>query len=126
MSAVLDDPELFKKNPLYNNHEPSNYTPFYLTLFVCTLLTIVLVVFNVILCCFSKHRHYWKDSNTGNRWLLPIWVKTPAGQPPLDLKELEHRANYFIAQPVYETDVPDDHNKYIGLQPVKHQQESEI
>lgn len=28
-------------------------------------------------------------SAAGNRWILPIWTKTPHQQPPLDYTELE-------------------------------------
>jgi hypothetical protein len=28
-------------------------------------------------------------SVVGNRWILPIWTKTPHDQPPLDYTELE-------------------------------------
>lgn len=30
-----------------------------------------------------------KLSVIGNRWILPIWTKTPHNQPPLDYTELE-------------------------------------
>lgn len=35
----------------------------------------------------------------GNRWILPIWTKTPYRQPPLDLTELEET---FAKTPAYE------------------------
>uniref|UniRef100_A0A8D8V0D5 Uncharacterized protein n=1 Tax=Cacopsylla melanoneura TaxID=428564 RepID=A0A8D8V0D5_9HEMI len=87
----LEDPNLYKKNPLYERHEPSNYVPFYVTLALCIVFAIFLCVLNIFFCCISKHKKYWKDTNTGNRWILPIWVKTPAGQPPVDITELEEK-----------------------------------
>lgn len=68
MSVVLDDKTEFMKNPLYDQHEPSDYRPFYATLSVCTVLAIVLLVLNLFFCCFSKHRHYWRSSETGNQY----------------------------------------------------------
>lgn len=43
---------------------------------------------------------------SGNRWLLPVWVKLPSKQPPLDLSELE--AGYSVPRPVYDTEVPEE------------------
>ncbi|KAI5701031.1 uncharacterized protein LOC103513672 isoform X1 [Diaphorina citri] len=87
----LDDPDEYKRNPLFSHHEPSNYVPFYVALALCTAFAIFLCVLNIFFCCISKHKDYWKDTNTGNRWILPIWVKTPAGQPPVDITELEQK-----------------------------------
>lgn len=106
MSVVLDDKTEFMTNPFYNQHEPSNYQTFYVTLGVCTVFAFALLVVNLFLCCFSKHRHYWRDSETGNRYILPIWIKTPAKQAPLDLKELE--TNFSKPKPVYDSGVPQE------------------
>lgn len=61
----LDDPNEYKRNPLYERHEPSNYVPFYVTLALCTVFAIFLCVLNIFFCCISKHKDYWKDTNTG-------------------------------------------------------------
>lgn len=87
----LDDPNEYTRNPLFSQHEPSNYVKFYVALALCTAFAIFLCVFNIFFCFISKHKNYWQDSNTGNRWLLPIWVKTPTGQPPVDITELEQK-----------------------------------
>ncbi|XP_050421910.1 uncharacterized protein LOC126834198 [Adelges cooleyi] len=117
MSVVLDDPNEFTKNPFYKFHEPSDYKAFYVTLALCTVLAVVIVVLNVFFCCFSKHRHYWRNSETGNRYILPIWIKTPAKQAPLDLKELE--TNFSRPKPVYDSGVPQE---FVEL----HKKESDI
>ncbi|XP_054275686.1 uncharacterized protein LOC128994885 [Macrosteles quadrilineatus] len=106
MSGILDDPEEYKKNPLFEPHIYSDYSYFYFTASVCTIFLIVLCAINVFFCWCSSERHYWKDSNTGNRWILPIWVKLPSKQPPLDLAELE--ADYAGPRPVYDTEVPEE------------------
>lgn len=117
MSVVLDDKTEFMTNPYYDQHEPSNYQTFYVTLAVCTLFAFALLVVNLFLCCFSKHRHYWRNSETGNRYILPIWIKTPAKQAPLDLKELE--TNFSKPKPVYDSGVPQE---FVEL----HKKESDI
>ncbi|KAJ9591019.1 hypothetical protein L9F63_027775 [Diploptera punctata] len=58
-----------------------DFTPFYVTITICTVLGAFLFLLNIILCC-SRYKKYWQDSNTGNRWILPIWTKTPHKQPP--------------------------------------------
>lgn len=65
MSVVLDDKTEFMRNPFYEPHEPSDYQAFYVTLGVCTIFAFVLFVLNIFFCCFSKHRHYWRKSETG-------------------------------------------------------------
>lgn len=54
---------------------------------------------------------------TGNRYILPIWIKTPAKQAPLDLRELE--TNYSKVKPVYDSGVPQE---FVEL----HKKESDI
>jgi hypothetical protein len=55
----------------------------------------------------------------GNRWILPLWTKTPHKQPPLDLTELE--AEYGgETRRVYEAEVPEE---YLELH---HKRESEL
>lgn len=54
---------------------------------------------------------------TGNRFILPIWIKTPAKQVPLDLKELE--TNFSKPKPVYDSGVPQE---FVEL----HKKESDI
>lgn len=53
----------------------------------------------------------------GNRYILPIWIKTPAKQSPLDLKELE--PNFSKPKPVYDSGVPQE---FVEL----HKKESDI
>jgi len=66
-----------------------DFTAFYVTITICTVLGAFLFLLNIALCCCSRYKKYWQDSNTGNRWILPIWTKTPHLQPPLDYTELE-------------------------------------
>jgi len=54
---------------------------------------------------------------TGNRYILPIWIKTPAKQAPLDLRELE--TNFSKPKPVYDSGVPQE---FVEL----HKKESDI
>uniref|UniRef100_A0A1B6M951 Uncharacterized protein n=1 Tax=Graphocephala atropunctata TaxID=36148 RepID=A0A1B6M951_9HEMI len=106
MSGLLDDPEEFKRNPLYKDHIYGDFAPFYITISICTILALALFILNIFFCWCSSHRQYWKDSDTGNRWLLPVWVKLPYKQPPLDLSELE--AGYSAPRPVYQSEVPEE------------------
>ncbi|XP_067003270.1 uncharacterized protein [Anabrus simplex] len=86
-------PPLFEK-------EFGDYSAFYTTITVCTVLGAFLFLLNIIFGCCSKYKEYWEDGNTGNRWLVSIWTKTPHQQPPLDITELEKC--YVVPQKVYE------------------------
>lgn len=66
-----------------------DFTPFYITIAICTVLGFFLFALNIALGCCSKHRQYWQDRHTGNRWVNSLWTATAHKQPPLDLTELE-------------------------------------
>lgn len=61
----------------------------------------------------------------GNRWILPIWTKTPHLQPPLDLTELNDE---YIPPPVTEPYYiyPDNYSDFEIQQPQTDQQYIEM
>lgn len=121
MSHVLDDPYEFKKNPLYSKREFGDFTPFYVTITVCTVLGFALILLNVFFCWCSKHKYYWQDSNTGNRWISPVWTRTPYKQPPLDISEFELQG--IEVHEVFEARVGQQQNEeYLEL----HKRESDL
>ncbi|VVC96138.1 unnamed protein product [Leptidea sinapis] len=65
-----------------------DFTPFYISIAICSIILGSLLILNIICCC-SKYSDYWLDRHTGNRWIVSIWSTTPHKQPPLDLTELE-------------------------------------
>lgn len=67
-----------------------DFTPFYVVITICTVIGFTLFLLNIIFCCCSRYKDYWQDSDTGNRWIVSIWTKTPTKQPPLDYTELEN------------------------------------
>jgi hypothetical protein len=81
--------EAFLKNPFYVKQTFGDFSTFYITIAVCTVLALFLFVLNIVFGCCSKHREYWQDRHTGNRWIVSLWTTTPHLQPPLDLTELK-------------------------------------
>lgn len=53
---------------------------------------------NIIIGCCSRHKYYWQDRHTGNRWLVSIWSATPHNQPPLDFTELQDVSSFQTPQ----------------------------
>lgn len=102
-----DDRTAYMKNPFYRvfkEKEIGDFTTFYVWITICTIVGLALIILNVFFCWCSKHKYYWQDPNTGNRWILPIWTQTPYKQPPLDFTELEGVASeYKSTRVVYET-----------------------
>jgi len=94
--AYLNNP--FNSKPLFGD-----YSSFYITIAICTVLFTFLVAINVIIGCCSRHKYYWQDRHTGNRWLVSIWSATPHKQPPLDFTELQEVAS-FQTQPLEQTE----------------------
>lgn len=121
-----DERTAFMKNPLYLSHaEKGDFTPFYATIAICTIFAFALIILNVFYCWCSSHKYYWRDPNTGNRWIQSIWTLTPYKQPPLDLTELEEVATERRAnRVVYETsEIPENpQSEYLEL----HKRESDL
>lgn len=86
-SEYLNNPFLTK--PIYGD-----YSPFYITIGICSALLGILIILNIVLGCCSRHKYYWQDRHTGNRWLVSIWSATPHNQPPLDLTELKDASEF--------------------------------
>ncbi|KAL5291441.1 hypothetical protein ACFFRR_010690 [Megaselia abdita] len=87
--STIDEREYYKNNPYFTGHIYGNFSPFYATIAVCTVIGVFVLLLNIICTCCSKYKHYWTDRHTGNRWLVSIWSATPHKQPPLDYTELE-------------------------------------
>lgn len=94
MSTIEDERKAYINNPYFTGPIYGSYKPFYVTIAICTVVLGSIIVLNIILGCCSKHRKYWQDRHTGNRWLVSIWSSTPHKQPPLDFTELKD-ASYF-------------------------------
>ncbi|KAI8120863.1 hypothetical protein FF38_05430 [Lucilia cuprina] len=92
--STLEERTAYKDNPFFTGHIYGNFSPFYVTIAVCTVVLGSIIILNIIFGCCSKHRQYWQDRHTGNRWLVSIWSATPHNQPPLDFTELKD-AKYF-------------------------------
>jgi len=92
--STIEERTAYEKNPYFTGHIYGNFSPFYATIAVCSVVLGSILIINIVLGCCSKHRKYWQDRHTGNRWLVSIWSATPHLQPPLDLTELKD-ASYF-------------------------------
>ncbi|XP_054734526.1 uncharacterized protein LOC129241992 [Anastrepha obliqua] len=92
--STIEERTAYEKNPYFTGHIYGNFSPFYVTIAVCTVVLVSIIIINIVLGCCSRHRKYWQDRHTGNRWLVSIWSATPHLQPPLDFTELKD-ASYF-------------------------------
>lgn len=113
--SVLDNPIDYSNHTLFQKREFGDFTAFYVTISICTILGGLLFLLNIVLCCCSKYKHYWKDTNTGNLWLVSIWTKPPNRQIPLDLTELE-ACPVVVEQYRHEADYTDAPGGYLELQ----------
>ncbi|XP_017063385.1 uncharacterized protein LOC108102745 [Drosophila eugracilis] len=109
MSTIEEERKAYEKNPYFTGHIYGDFSPFYVTIAICTVVLGTIIILNIILGCCSKHRKYWQDRHTGNRWLVSIWSATPHNQPPLDFTELKD-ASYFqgIHPTTHQQVFPDD------------------
>ncbi|CAL7935562.1 unnamed protein product [Xylocopa violacea] len=105
--SILDEREDYLKNPFFVKHEYSDFTPFYVTVGICSIILTVLCILNIGFCLCSSHRSYWCSPHTGNRWIQPLWTVLPYKTPPLDLSELE---SGLVLQPQDKREVLQYHN----------------
>ena len=95
--TTIEERSEYLKNPFFERHLYGDWSVFYKTIAVSTVFILGLIVLNFVLGCCSRHRQYWQDRHTGNRWIVSIWSATPHQQPPLDLTELE---DVSVFQPI--------------------------
>lgn len=69
--SVLDDRTEYLK---YNKGEKiyGDFTPFYVTITICSVIGVFLIILNVTFCWCSRHRRYWQDRHTGNLKIFPL------------------------------------------------------
>lgn len=65
MTSVFDDKDAYLKSPYYIKDKTGIFTPFYVTIGICTIIGLSIFVLNIILGCCSNHSTYWKDRYTG-------------------------------------------------------------
>ncbi|XP_014366355.2 uncharacterized protein LOC106717144 isoform X1 [Papilio machaon] len=98
--SAYESRDYFTENGTYKDLNPlttriiGDFTPFYITIAICTILLTFMIILNIICCC-SKYSDYWLDRHTGNRWIVSIWSATPHRQPPLDFTEIEVHGQPF-------------------------------
>lgn len=88
--STVEERTAYLDNPFFEKHVYGDFTSFYITITICTVFGIFLFALNLICGCCSKHRVYWNDRFTGNRWIVALFTATAHKQPPLDLSELEN------------------------------------
>ncbi|XP_012228729.1 uncharacterized protein wrm1 [Linepithema humile] len=89
--SILDERNEYLNNPYLDDHgfEYGDFTTFYVTVAICAIFGGILFILNIAFCWCSRHREYWQNRHTGNRWIQPLWTVLPHKTPPLDLSELE-------------------------------------
>ncbi|XP_045510085.1 uncharacterized protein LOC123705382 [Colias croceus] len=80
--------ETFASYPQQSWSKVGDFTPFYITIAICSVILGSIIILNFV-CCGSRYSDYWLDRHTGNRWIVSIWSATPHKQPPLDIVELD-------------------------------------
>ncbi|KAF2884640.1 hypothetical protein ILUMI_21527 [Ignelater luminosus] len=98
-ASIFENKDAYLQNTYFQTHkrEYGDFTAFYITVTICTLLFTFIIVLNIVLGCCSRYSHYWTDRHTGNRWIVSLWTATPHKQPSLDYTEL--RYVYIPPQP---------------------------
>ncbi|XP_055321619.1 uncharacterized protein LOC129577870 [Sitodiplosis mosellana] len=93
--TTIEERSEYLRNPFFTKPLYGDFSPFYKTIAVCSVLLAIIFIINIVLGCCSKHRQYWQDRHTGNRWIVSLWTATPHQNPPLDLTELEDVSSFY-------------------------------
>lgn len=63
--SILDERGEYLKNPFFEGHLFGEFSPFYITITICTFFALFLFVLNFVFGCCSIHKYYWQDRHTG-------------------------------------------------------------
>lgn len=63
--STVEERTAYLDNPFFEKHIYGDFTPFYITIAICTIFGVFLFALNLICGCCSKHRYYWNDRFTG-------------------------------------------------------------
>lgn len=63
--SVFDERFEYQKNPTVGEPEYGDFTPFYVTVTVCTILGVFLFILNIAFGCCSRYSEYWNERHTG-------------------------------------------------------------
>lgn len=76
--SILDDSEEWRENPDFKAAGPAwaDYTGFYVGITICTVFVLGIIILNVVLGCCSPYKNYWRDPDTGNRYVLRIHISS--------------------------------------------------
>ena len=76
--SILDERDEYLKNPYFKEHLYGDFTAFYVTIALCTVLGVFLFVLNIVFCWCSRHREYWQDRNSGelDQFLQSVYKST--------------------------------------------------
>jgi len=77
---------------------PGDFTPFHVTIAVCTIVFAFILILNLVCCCSERYKNYWRNPHTGNRLILSLWISSPKYQPPLDVWKKNWRCSMFGGQ----------------------------
>lgn len=107
--STIEERTAYLDSPYFKKHLYGDFSPFYATIAVCTVIGVFLIVLNAICTCCSRHRGYWQDRHTGNRWLVSIWTATPHKQQPLDLTELRDVSEFKPIRHLEDIEQPEEY-----------------
>lgn len=68
--SVLEERDEYLKSPYFEKHEYGDFTPFYVTVSILTILGVTLFVLNIALGCCSRYSGYWNDRHTGKSHII--------------------------------------------------------
>ncbi|KAK2588478.1 hypothetical protein KPH14_004461 [Odynerus spinipes] len=105
--SIIEEREDYLKYRHFQKPEYGDFTPFYITIAVCSVIGGCLFLLNIVFCWCSRHRDYWRDRHTGNRYIQSLWTVLPHKTPPLDLSELE---SVRISRPTVKSEVAEYHD----------------
>lgn len=108
--SILDEREEYLKNPYFVKHEYGDFTPFYVTIAICSVIGGIIFILNIVFCWCSRHRAYWQDRHTGNRYIQTLWTAVPYKTPPLDISELESAQFTYPKYPAVKPEVVEYHD----------------
>jgi hypothetical protein len=70
--TTIEERTEYLNNPFRTKALYGDYSPFYITIAICTVLCAFLFILNIICGCCSKYKYYWQDKHTGKSFYLIV------------------------------------------------------
>lgn len=65
MATIEESVKTLNNTASVEEHSNGDWTPFHLTVIACSAFIGLLILLNILFCCLTRYKGYWRNRNTG-------------------------------------------------------------